>query len=146
MLCTKCGERPRVTYNSWCRNCINEDRRARFARRTPEERDRKNAYERGWASSAERRAASKARMRRWRSSRPEGYWKDWWAALTPVQRMKHYARCTARQAVREGRLQRSPCEVCGAKAEMHHDDYAKPLEVRWLCLKHHRAQHEAAQC
>ncbi len=35
-----------------------------------------------------------------------------------------------------------PCEVCGAKpAQLHHDDYGKPREVRSLCPKHHQAFH-----
>lgn len=41
-----------------------------------------------------------------------------------------------------GRIQRMPCEICGEeKAEGHHDDYDKPLEVRWLCKKHHARWH-----
>jgi hypothetical protein len=44
--------------------------------------------------------------------------------------------------VRAGRLKKQPCHVCGAqKAEAHHDDYSKPLDVRWLCRKHHREHH-----
>jgi hypothetical protein len=35
------------------------------------------------------------------------------------------------------------CEICGKKAEAHHDDYGKPLEVRWLCFKHHREWHKS---
>ena len=47
-----------------------------------------------------------------------------------------------RRAIRLGRLVRKPCEVCGAaKVEAHHDDYLKPLDVRWLCFKHHREAH-----
>jgi len=31
-----------------------------------------------------------------------------------------------------------PCEVCGCeKSEAHHEDYSKPLEINWLCKKHH---------
>lgn len=51
------------------------------------------------------------------------------------------ARAKARQALRRGQLERQPCEVCGEHAEMHHDDYSKPLEVRWLCKRHHAEHH-----
>lgn len=44
-------------------------------------------------------------------------------------------------AIRDGRLQRQPCEVCGDTAQAHHDDYSKPLDVRWLCVKHHAEHH-----
>lgn len=44
-------------------------------------------------------------------------------------------------AVRSGRITRQACEVCGAPAQAHHDDYAKPLEVRWLCTEHHALEH-----
>ena len=46
------------------------------------------------------------------------------------------------RARREGRLQMQPCEACGEpKAEAHHDDYAEPLQVRWLCRSCHRGWH-----
>ncbi len=45
-------------------------------------------------------------------------------------------------AIRDGRLEKEPCEICGKEnAEAHHDDYSKPLDVRWLCRKHHLEHH-----
>ncbi len=56
-------------------------------------------------------------------------------------RMK--ARTTTSNAIRDGRLVRQPCEVCGITdhIEAHHDDYSKPLDVRWLCRRHHNEHH-----
>lgn len=28
------------------------------------------------------------------------------------------------------------------KVQAHHDDYSKPLEVRWLCVPHHALHHK----
>ena len=46
-------------------------------------------------------------------------------------------------AVRDNRLIKGPCEVCGTTERIHghHDDYSKPLDVRWLCVTHHRQHH-----
>jgi len=45
-------------------------------------------------------------------------------------------------AIASGSLQRMPCEVCESpRTHGHHDDYSKPLEVRWLCSKHHLSLH-----
>lgn len=44
--------------------------------------------------------------------------------------------------VRDKHIPRQPCEVCGKElSEAHHDNYNKPLEVRWLCFKCHREWH-----
>lgn len=45
--------------------------------------------------------------------------------------------------VRAGNLSRKPCEVCRTTEHIHahHDDYDKPLEVRWLCAAHHHQWH-----
>lgn len=52
---------------------------------------------------------------------------------------RHRARRLVQQEIRAGRIERGSCEVCGAgMAEAHHDDYRKPLDVRWLCPAHHR--------
>lgn len=52
------------------------------------------------------------------------------------------ANLKARRALKRGILVKAPCEVCGdPRSEAHHDDYSKPLEVRWLCVRHHHAVH-----
>jgi hypothetical protein len=76
-----------------------------------------------------------AYMRDWRSRNP----------LTPAQRLKDNARSTANVAQKRGRLIPAPCEICGsAETEKHHDDYDKPLDVRWLCRPHHLELHQCA--
>ena len=51
---------------------------------------------------------------------------------------------TVNNAIRDRRLIRLPCEICGdAKADGHYKDYSKPLDVRWLCRKHHKELHKA---
>lgn len=44
-------------------------------------------------------------------------------------------------AIRDGRLIPQVCWVCGNKAEAHHPDYSRPLEVVWLCKTHHEEVH-----
>lgn len=61
--------------------------------------------------------------------------------LDPVERQKDRVRRRTRKAIAAGRLERQPCEVCGATAEAHHDDYDKPFDVRWLCPFHHNQHH-----
>lgn len=47
-------------------------------------------------------------------------------------------------AIKNGSLVRQPCEVCGAdRVDAHHDDYSKPLQVRWLCRGHHLQFHRS---
>ena len=62
------------------------------------------------------------------------------------QRELHPDRCKARttikNAIRDGRIKRKPCVICGStKSESHHDDYSKPFDVRWFCRKHHDIFH-----
>jgi hypothetical protein len=43
-------------------------------------------------------------------------------------------------------MERGACEVCGvANAQAHHDDYTKPLDVRWFCQAHHGEAHRTSQ-
>lgn len=49
----------------------------------------------------------------------------------------------ANQKKRSGKVLPQPCEICRAdNAQMHHADYNRPLEVRWLCQYHHTQEHQ----
>lgn len=51
---------------------------------------------------------------------------------------RHNAHQKVSNAIRRGKLLKENCEKCGSdNVEAHHDDYSKPLDVRWLCRKHH---------
>jgi len=67
-----------------------------------------------------------------------------YAELTEEQRRKIKCRSYANTYLRRGLIQRGPCEVkgCTEHAQMHHDDYSKPLEVRWFCRRHHEYHHQ----
>lgn len=56
---------------------------------------------------------------------------------------KYLAHTIIGNAVRDGLLFKQPCEDCGEidGVHAHHDDYAKPLNVRWLCPVHHKKWH-----
>lgn len=64
----------------------------------------------------------------------------------PIEQNKARVRRQTRSAILAGTLVRQPCEVCGAeKVDAHHDDYSKPLDVRWLCRTHHNEFHAKAR-
>lgn len=55
---------------------------------------------------------------------------------------KWRARALLRYAVKIGTIIKTPCIICGnIKTEGHHEDYSKPLEVIWFCVKHHKQYH-----
>jgi hypothetical protein len=56
---------------------------------------------------------------------------------------KGKAWATVTRAIKAGELVRRPCEICGSdKSQAHHDDYAQPLDIRWLCRSHHKKHHD----
>lgn len=104
-----------------CKACAKQDVKTNYSKR----REQYSRYEKARNQRPQRKAALASSVLRRRVRNPE----------------KYRARTAVGNALRDGRLQREPCEVCGAHAEAHHDDYSKPLAVRWLCFAHHREHH-----
>lgn len=47
------------------------------------------------------------------------------------------------RAVMAGKIEKSKCIVCGCgKTQAHHEDYAKPLDIVWLCVCCHADRHK----
>lgn len=62
--------------------------------------------------------------------------------LPPVAKFKANARSYANAYQRRGKVIKQPCSSCGSEqAEKHHEDYSKPLEVKWLCRPCHIQEH-----
>ena len=55
---------------------------------------------------------------------------------------RHRAHYELTKALRNGVLRRKPCVRCGAQdVHGHHADYSRPLDVVWLCKRHHLEAH-----
>lgn len=60
------------------------------------------------------------------------------------KRHPHKARAhmLVRDAIKRGDIVREPCRECGNdNSHAHHEDYDHPLDVVWLCKKHHEQRH-----
>ena len=64
-----------------------------------------------------------------------------WRLNNPEKRLAHQA---VQTAIRNGKLLKKPCEICGSLLNIHahHDDYCNQLNVIWLCHTHHMERHE----
>lgn len=52
---------------------------------------------------------------------------------------RHRARDLVNKRIQSGKsLFKKACIFCGKDAEMHHQDYSRPLDVTWVCPRHHR--------
>lgn len=129
--CFKCGESKPITefykhkrmadgHLGKCKACTKSD----VATNYRDNHEAKQEYERERFQRPDRKRKIAEYQRRLRRKYPD----------------KYRARRAVRRAMLSGVLRRQPCEVCGLKtSEAHHEDYSKPLQVRWLCRRHHRA-------
>ena len=73
------------------------------------------------------------------SRQSEGYFSDYREKYPN----KYKAHTMVSNAIRDKKLFKEPCEVCSTTegVQAHHEDYLKPLNVRWLCPPHHSQWH-----
>jgi hypothetical protein len=84
------------------------------------------AYDKMRSSMPHRKLLAKQIHERWKSNYPN----------------RRAAQVALGNAVRSGAIKKQPCFVCGQKAQAHHPDYDRPLDVVWLCAVHHAKVHE----
>jgi len=155
--CYKCGKIKENTDHAYCIECKSIDDKIRWREVISPKIERQSLIikqERtGLCPCGNERAsyhksyckpclAKLARERRERKN--EGRIVKVRAPLTAEEkRIKRHARTLVNSEIRKGFLIPLPCEVCGGNSniEAHHDDYSKPLHVRWLCVIHHREHH-----
>jgi len=147
-ICFKCGlEKPRTEFYRHsemgdgllgkCKECTKQDVQKNYTARRVQYLE----YERGRATLPHRVAA------RAEYAKTEAGKKSHRKSLLLSDRKwpeKRIGRYATGNAIRDGRLTRQPCETCGGTpAQAHHEDYSRPLDVRWLCREHHAAHHRA---
>ena len=90
--------------------------------------DRIRAYDRARAKTDERIKQAIEINREWRKQ----------------DKRRQVAHSAVARAIKSGNLVRQPCEVCSElKSVGHHDDYDKPLDVRWFCQACHVQHHKS---
>ncbi len=114
---------------SLCKRC--ESEKARAYKKTP--------------AGAHAQSAAEAQYRRSQKG------KDALKRSKQVQRERNPGRLAARvalnRALASGQMVKWPAcampSCCETRVEAHHADYSRPLDVIWLCKKHHSAAHKA---
>lgn len=127
-------DKRKAAASGWARRAYHADPEAAQARVRAAHRKRR--------ARPDAIAADSERSRRIRQSDREACRaRDRARRLDPAQRPKILARDALRYAVASGKLVREPCACGEARSHGHHDDYTKPLEVRWLCSRCHGLEH-----
>lgn len=143
--CRTCGEeKPLMDFYLNTKGTIDRDckpcRCAKVRANRLLRADQYQAYERGRATLPHRVEAREAYAQTPHGKAVTGRAKRRFITRNPVKRRAHNV---VNAAIRDGKLSRQPCEVCGeVRSQAHHDDYSKPLDVRWLCTTHHAEWHK----
>ncbi len=124
--------------------------RLRRGRPDTSEESKKRRREKYARLDKEGKAARAERWRVWRNKHKEHhnaymrkYKKDHGILGREKDPLKNKARYTLANHVHKGKIKRGSCEICQEpNAHAHHEDYNFPLNVRWLCPKHHSEVHK----
>lgn len=132
-------EKSKINYH------FNWEKRREQARKTyskhKEEIARKRAEKRG---TEEGREKNRMRMAEWRKNNRSKAFEmvEKWRKANPEKANAH---TLIVWATKTGLIKRNEkCEECEkvCKTEGHHEDYSKPLEVKWLCKLCHSKKHK----
>ena len=132
--CFKCGgEKPLADFYTHprmadghlnkCKECTKKDSKRSYET----QRSTVQEYDKRREARPERRRAKRRYQQAARKRHPERF----------------KARAKVNNAIRDGKLERKPCQQCGTtlRVQAHHADYTKPFEVEWLCFPCHRQEH-----
>ena len=130
---------PENFYNSnrsLCKECV----KARSRKRLVDKADEVRAYERARGKTKKRKAANKAYLKTDAGKDAAKKARKKYIESNKKARLAHIK---VGNAVRDGKLSKHSCEECDSEnTHAHHDDYAKPLDVRWLCPSCHKQWHK----
>lgn len=157
--CSKCGSIKENKSFGYCNKC-NRERENEYRIRTGKTKNRRTgkckcgqAFRNGSKDYCNDCKCSQEKL--WRDKNPEKLKEirkraDEKQKSKPDAWIKMAARRMTRTAIRKGVLIKDFCEKCSPlevcytfdSVQAHHDDYSRPLEVRWLCTKHHAEHHK----
>jgi len=133
-ICNECEEvklrtefyKNKYGYESKCKECKKVFRKEYNQR--PEVIEKNREYQKKWSREYYDRCPERVQLSQ-----------KQWAFKNPDKVQAHLA---VNEALRRGELKREPCVECGNEVSQgHHPDYAKALEVIWLCSIHHNQLH-----
>lgn len=131
-------EKQRLWQRAWREK--NKEKCKEYSRK---ERERRAEKIDQYRKSPEGRAKILLAVKNWRIKNREHYLETQ-REYKKKNRDKINARFRVTNAILRGKLKRGTiCEICQTegKMEAHHEDYSKPLDVKWLCFVCHRKQH-----
>jgi hypothetical protein len=121
--CKKCGiDKPQKMFYQRrliCKPCFLSDLVEK--RKSPKQKNNMQKYIKSKKGKESRKKANKK-----------------WNSLNKEKTIVHNK---IKDLVYRGIITPKPCVKCGKKAQAHHEDYLKPLEITWLCPKHHGERH-----